>query len=58
MVELKKTGGTKVFVHCGTLLKSVGAVGFSEKNCVFGKCLFFGLVLRISIVNEMIFIKN
>ena len=54
-------------MHGGTLLKSVSAVGFSEKtffweSVSFTRKLFcvtnFGLVLCICIINAMIFIKK
>ena len=67
MVKLKKTSCTKNIVHGGTFLKSVSAVGFSEKSSFFESVFFhremlgvtyFGLVLRICIVNLIIFIKK
>ena len=67
MVEMKKLSCTKIIVHCGTLLKSVSAVGFSEKPSSRESVSFhfemfcatnFGLVLSICIVNAMIFIKK
>ena len=68
MVKLKKkTYCTKIIVHSGTLLKSVSAVGFSEKPSfwesvsshweMFGVTIF-ELVLPICIIKAMIFIKN
>ena len=54
-------------VLCGTLLKSVSAVGFSGKAVFFGKCVFysqmlgatnFGLVLGDCIGIAMIFINK
>ena len=57
-------------MHCGTLLKSVSAVGFLKRkkktsfweSVSFDREMFyvtnFWLVLRISIVNAMIFLKN
>ena len=54
-------------MHSGTLLKSVSAVGFSEKTSFWESVSFhremfhvtnFELVLRICIVNAMIFIKK
>ena len=67
MVKLKNLSCTKIIVHGGTLLKSVSAVGFLEKpsfweSVVFRRKMFcvtnFLLVLRICIVNAMIFIKK
>jgi len=58
---------TKIIVHGETLLKSVSAVGFSEKPSFWESVSFhremfsltnFLLVLRICIVNAMIFIKK
>ena len=40
MVKLKNLSCTKIIVHGRTLLKSVSAVGFTEKTKFFGKCLF------------------
>ena len=49
-------------MHCGTLLKSVSAVGFLEKPSFWESVSFhremFWLVLLIYIVNAMIFIKK
>ena len=54
-----------IIMHGGTLLKSVSAFGFSEKPSFWESVSFhremfvvtsFGLVLRICIVNAMIFI--
>ena len=69
MVKLKKKklSCTKIFVHGGTLLKTVSAVGFSEKPSFCESVSFhsemlcetnFGLLLSICIVNAMIFIKK
>ena len=67
MVKLKNQFCTKIIVHGGTLLKSVSAVGFSEKPSFWEGVSFcremfcvtnFLLVLRICIVNAMIFIKK
>ena len=67
MVKLKNLSCTKIIVHGGTLLKSVSAVGFSEKpsfweSVSFRREMFFVtnflLVLRICIVNAMIFSKK
>ena len=67
MVKLKNLSCTKIIVHGGTLLKSVSAVGFSEKPSFWESVSFhremfcvtnFLLVLRICIVNAMIFIKK
>ena len=67
MVKLKNLSYTKLFVHGGTLLKSVSAVGFSEKpsfveSVSFHREMFcptnFLLIPRICIVNVMIFIKK
>ena len=68
MFKLINLSCTKIIVHGRTLLKSVSAVGFSKIFFFFWKVsLFpcemfcvtnFGLVLRICIVNEMIFIKK
>ena len=67
MVKLKNQFCTKIIVHIGTLLKSVGAVGFSEKPSFWESVSFrremfcvtnFLLVLRICIVNAMIFSKK
>ena len=58
---------TKIIVYGGTLLKSVSAVGLSEKSFFLESVSFhremfcvtnFGLVLRICIVNAMIFTKK
>ena len=58
---------TKIILHGETLLKSVSAVGFSEKPSFWESVSFhremfcltnFLLVLRIYIVNAMIFIKK
>ena len=67
MVKLKNLSCTKIIVHGGTLLKSVSAVGFSEKKSFWESVSFrcemfcgtnFLLVLRICIVTAMIFIKK
>ena len=67
MVKLKFLSYTKLFVHGGTLLKSVSAVGFLEKPSFWESVSFhremscltnFFLVLCICIVNAMIFIKK
>ena len=67
MVKLKNLSYTQIFVHGGTLLKSVSAVGFSEKPIFWESVSFrremfyvtnFLLVLRICIVNAMIFSKK
>ena len=67
MVKLKNQFCTKIIVHGGTLLKSVSAVGFSEKPSFWESVSFrremfcvtnFLLVLRICIVNAMIFSKK
>ena len=67
MVNLKNLSCTKIIVHGGTLLKSVSAVGFSEKPSFWESVSFrrtnfcvtnFLLVLRICIVNAMIFSKK
>ena len=67
MVKLKNQFCTKIIVHGGTLLKSVSAVGFSEKPSFWESVSFcremfcvtnFLLVLRICIVNAIIFIKK
>ena len=61
---------TKIIEHGGTLLENVSAVGFlgEKKNIFFWKMPFFhcemfcatnfGLVLCISIINALIFIKK
>ena len=67
MVKLKNQFCTKIIVHGGTLVKSVSAVGFSEKPSFWESVSFhremfcltnFFLVLCICIVNAMIFIKK
>ena len=67
MVKLKKQFCTKIIVNGGTLVKSVIAVGFSEKPSFLESVSFcremfcvanFLLVLRICIVNAVIFIKK
>ena len=67
MVKLKNLSCPKIIVHGRTLLKSVSAVGFTEKpsfleSVSFRREMFcvtnLLLVLRICIVNAMIFIKK
>ena len=67
MVKLTNPSCTEIIVHGWTLLKSVHAVGFSAKpsfresvsfHCEMFFVTYFLLVLRISIVNAMIFIKK
>ena len=67
MVKFKNLSCTKIIVHGGTLLKSVSAVGFSEKSSFLESVSFhremfcptnFLLIPRICIVNVMIFIKK
>ena len=67
MVQLKNMSCTKIIVYGGTLLKSVNAIGFLEKQSFWESVSFhcemfsstnFGLVLRICIVNAMIFTKK
>ena len=68
MVELKKPGCTNIFVHGGTLLKSLSVTGYSEKKTSFWESVnfhckkfgltIFGLFLHIRIVSSMIFIKT
>ena len=66
MVKLKNLSCTKIIVG-GTLLKSVSALGFLEKQSFWESVSFrreiflvtnFLLVLRICIANAMIFIKK
>ena len=67
MVKLKNLSCTKIIVHGRTLLKSVSAVGFTEKPSFLESVSFHGemfcvtnfwLVLVICIVIAMIFIKK
>ena len=68
MVKFEMISCTKIIEHGGTLFKSVRAVGFSEKKPSYWESVSFhsemfdvtncGLVLRICIINAMIFIKN
>ena len=67
MVKFRNLSCTKIIVHGNNLLKSVSAVGFSEKPSFWESVSFcremfcvtnFLLVLRICIVNAMIFIKK
>ena len=67
MVKLKNLSCTKIIVHGRTLLKSVSAVGFTEKPSFLESVSFHGemfcvtnfwLVLVICIVITMIFIKK
>ena len=66
--QVKKYVLHQIIVHDGTLLKSISAVGFSEKNQVFCEDVSFHreqfcvtnflLVLRICSINVMIFIQK
>ena len=67
MVKLKNLSCTKIIAHGRTLLKSVSAVGFTEKPSFLESVSFHGemfcvtnflLVLVICIVIAMIFIKK
>ena len=67
MVKLKNQFCTKIIVHSGTLLKNVSPVEFLKKpssleSVSFRREMFcvtnFLLVLRICIINGMIFIKK
>ena len=67
MFKLINLSCIKIIVHGATLLKSVSKIRFSEKTIFWESVSFhremfcvtiFGLVLRICIVNAMIFIKK